>query len=176
MDALTSKKETQSHCTKMFMRKFSRSRTISVCFRRTITSELHQVMLVYQKSRERVHLCRGQTETSVAEEKEFNPRLSQTLEDFVETMENLNLPYPKQIGEFKIEVQPRTTFYHSLIALNRFQSLSTRQTPFSFSCCRSINFQSSSFNFMSLKNNSGVILNFDYFSFSLWVSVRDFLL
>lgn len=151
------------------MRKFSRSLTISVCFRRTITSELHQVMSVYQKSRERVHLCRGQTETSVAEEKEFNPRLSQTLEDFVEIMQNLNLPYPKQIGESRIEVQAivaqfRTIFHNSLIALNRFKSLSTRQTPFSFSCCTSINFQSSSFNFMSLKNNSGVILNFDYFS------------
>lgn len=162
------------------MRKFSRSRTISVCFRRTITSELHQVMSVYQKSRERVHLCRGQTETSVAEEKEFNPRLSQTLEDFVEIMDNLNLPYPKQIGELKVKVQTvvaqfRTIFHHSLIALNRFKSLSTRQTPFSFSCCTSINFQSSSFNFMSLKNNSGVILNFDYFPFSLWVSVREIL-
>lgn len=54
---------------------------------------------LYQKNRERVHFSRGQMETTVAEEKEYNPRLSQTLEEFVEIMNNLNLPYPKQIGE-----------------------------------------------------------------------------
>jgi hypothetical protein len=42
-------------------------------------------------------------ETTVAEEKEFNPRLSQTLDEFVEIMNNLNLPYPKQIGELKAQ-------------------------------------------------------------------------
>lgn len=44
-------------------------------------------------------LCRGQLESTVAEEKELNPRLSRTLEEFVEIMNNLNLPYPKKIGE-----------------------------------------------------------------------------
>lgn len=40
-------------------------------------------------------------ETTVAEEKELNPRLSKSLEEFVEIMSNLNLPYPKQIGELE---------------------------------------------------------------------------
>lgn len=48
---------------------------------------------------------RGQLETTVAEEKEFNPRLSKSLEEFVEIMKNLNLPYPKKIGESKVVVQ-----------------------------------------------------------------------
>lgn len=47
------------------------------------------------------YLFRGQLETTVAEEKEFNPRLSGTLEEFVEIMNNLNLAYPKQIGELR---------------------------------------------------------------------------
>jgi len=38
-------------------------------------------------------------DTSVMEEKQFNPRLSKTKVEFVEIMNNLNLPYPKQIGE-----------------------------------------------------------------------------
>jgi hypothetical protein len=42
---------------------------------------------------------RGQLESTVAEEMEFNPRLSKSLEEFVEIMDNLNLPYPKKIGE-----------------------------------------------------------------------------
>lgn len=42
---------------------------------------------------------RGQLETSVGEEKKYNPRLTRSLEEFVEIMNNLNLAYPKQIGE-----------------------------------------------------------------------------
>lgn len=38
-------------------------------------------------------------ESTVAEEKELNPRLSKPLDEFVEIMNNLNLPYPKKIGE-----------------------------------------------------------------------------
>lgn len=44
-------------------------------------------------------LHRGQTETSVAEEKRFNPRLTKDLDTFIGIMENLNLPYPKMIGK-----------------------------------------------------------------------------
>jgi hypothetical protein len=47
-------------------------------------------------------LPRGQLESTVAEEMEFNPRLSKSLEEFVEIMNNLNLPYPKKIGEFAL--------------------------------------------------------------------------
>jgi len=38
------------------------------------------------------------------EEKQFNPRLSKTKAEFVEIMNNLNLPYPKQIGEFYFHI------------------------------------------------------------------------
>jgi len=37
-------------------------------------------------------------DTTVEEEKKYNPRLSKSREEFVEIMKNLNLPYPKKIG------------------------------------------------------------------------------
>lgn len=43
------------------------------------------------------HDYKGQTVTSVAEEKAFNPRLTKSREEFIKIMENLNLPYPKKI-------------------------------------------------------------------------------
>ena len=43
------------------------------------------------------HDYTGQTTSSVGEEKMFNPRLTQTKKDFVETMKNLQLPMPKLI-------------------------------------------------------------------------------
>ena len=45
------------------------------------------------------HDYQGRTSTSVYEEKNFNPRIAQirSLEDFVGTMHNLNLPHPKQM-------------------------------------------------------------------------------
>ena len=39
----------------------------------------------------------GRTCSSIAEEKAHNPRLSKNKEEFVEIMNNLGLPYPKQI-------------------------------------------------------------------------------
>lgn len=44
-------------------------------------------------------------ETSVAEEKQFNPRLSKDIDTFVNIMENLNLAYPKMIGEWGSEMK-----------------------------------------------------------------------
>lgn len=44
------------------------------------------------------HDYNGKTVTTVAEEKVLNPRLSKSLEEFVAIMDNLNLPYPKMIG------------------------------------------------------------------------------
>ena len=41
----------------------------------------------------------GQTSTTVWEEKKYNPRLTRNVEEFVQLMNNLNLPYPKQIGK-----------------------------------------------------------------------------
>lgn len=46
-------------------------------------------------------LCRGQLESSVWEEKRYNPRLTKSIDEFIKIMENLNLPYPKKIGMHK---------------------------------------------------------------------------
>ncbi|CAM9767698.1 persulfide dioxygenase ETHE1, mitochondrial [Lampetra fluviatilis] len=43
------------------------------------------------------HDYTGQTMSTVAEEKKFNPRFTKPLPQFVELMNNLNLPKPKQI-------------------------------------------------------------------------------
>lgn len=43
------------------------------------------------------HDYKGQTVSTVAEEKKFNPRLTKSLDEFVEIMANLNLPKPAQI-------------------------------------------------------------------------------
>lgn len=45
------------------------------------------------------HDYKGCTSTSVAEEKQFNPRLTQTKEKFIEIMKNLNLSPPKYIDK-----------------------------------------------------------------------------
>ncbi len=45
------------------------------------------------------HDYKGLTKTSVAEEKKYNPRLTKTREEFINIMDNLNLPYPAKIGE-----------------------------------------------------------------------------
>lgn len=42
---------------------------------------------------------RGQLESSVAEEKRYNPRLTKDIDTFVDIMDNLNLPKPKKIGK-----------------------------------------------------------------------------
>lgn len=45
------------------------------------------------------HDYRGQTATTVWEEKKYNPRLTKPLEEFINIMNNLNLPYPKMIDK-----------------------------------------------------------------------------
>lgn len=45
------------------------------------------------------HDYKGQLETTVAEEKKYNPRLSKDIDTFVTIMENLNLPPPKFIDK-----------------------------------------------------------------------------
>ncbi|XP_045623895.1 persulfide dioxygenase ETHE1, mitochondrial [Procambarus clarkii] len=45
------------------------------------------------------HDYNGQTVTTVAEEKNFNPRLTKSKEEFIDIMDNLGLPYPEQIDE-----------------------------------------------------------------------------
>uniref|UniRef100_A0A915Q4P7 Persulfide dioxygenase ETHE1, mitochondrial n=1 Tax=Setaria digitata TaxID=48799 RepID=A0A915Q4P7_9BILA len=55
------------------------------------------------------HDYKGFLLTTVGEEKKYNPRLTQTLEDFVILMKNLKLPYPKQIGMNINEVKGEVT-------------------------------------------------------------------
>ncbi|XP_031830978.1 persulfide dioxygenase ETHE1, mitochondrial [Nomia melanderi] len=45
------------------------------------------------------HDYNGRTVTTVLEEKTFNPRLTKALNEFVDIMNNLNLPYPKMIDK-----------------------------------------------------------------------------
>ncbi|TKR87998.1 hypothetical protein L596_012310 [Steinernema carpocapsae] len=45
------------------------------------------------------HDYRGVMVTSVTEEKQFNPRTTKPLKVFVDIMDNLNLPYPKQLDK-----------------------------------------------------------------------------
>ncbi|MEK7432745.1 MAG: MBL fold metallo-hydrolase [Cyanobacteriota bacterium] len=45
------------------------------------------------------HDYKGALSSSVAEEKKFNPRLTKTREEFIDLMNNLNLPYPKKVQE-----------------------------------------------------------------------------
>lgn len=45
------------------------------------------------------HDYKGLMVTTVEEEKKLNPRLSKSLAEFIELMNNLNLPYPKKIDE-----------------------------------------------------------------------------
>lgn len=47
----------------------------------------------------------GRTVTTVAEEKILNPRLSKSLNEFVNIMNNLNLSYPKMIGMLIIRLR-----------------------------------------------------------------------
>lgn len=45
------------------------------------------------------HDYKGHTQSTVGEEKQFNPRLTKTKDEFIEIMNNLNLPRPKLIDE-----------------------------------------------------------------------------
>ncbi|XP_061397431.1 persulfide dioxygenase ETHE1, mitochondrial [Musca vetustissima] len=45
------------------------------------------------------HDYKGQMESSVFEEKKYNPRLTKSLEEFINIMDNLNLAYPKKIDK-----------------------------------------------------------------------------
>ncbi|KAH9255467.1 hypothetical protein BASA81_006586 [Batrachochytrium salamandrivorans] len=43
------------------------------------------------------HDYKGHSQSTIGEEKQFNPRLSKPLEEFEQIMNNLNLPYPRKI-------------------------------------------------------------------------------
>ncbi|XP_041981164.1 persulfide dioxygenase ETHE1, mitochondrial isoform X2 [Aricia agestis] len=45
------------------------------------------------------HDYKGVTATTVGEEKKYNPRLTKSLKEFIQIMDNLNLPYPKMIDK-----------------------------------------------------------------------------
>ncbi|CAG4951060.1 unnamed protein product [Parnassius apollo] len=55
------------------------------------------------------HDYKGQTATTVGEEKKYNPRLTKTLKEFVHIMDTLNLPYPKMIESRNIITADTTT-------------------------------------------------------------------
>lgn len=105
------------------IRKFTR--TIRTCRRRNVVSYSHLTKLIfcnflllqggsaevlYNSVHSKIftlpanfrlypaHDYSGRTVTTVAEEKAFNPRLSKSLNEFVDIMNNLNLAYPKMIG------------------------------------------------------------------------------
>ncbi|VDM42407.1 unnamed protein product [Toxocara canis] len=59
------------------------------------------------------HDYKGITQSSVAEEKKFNPRLTKSLDEFIEIMNNLKLSYPSQIGSLFI------SHSHLLLALQK---------------------------------------------------------
>jgi sulfur dioxygenase len=48
-----------------------------------------------------VCVCLGRMVSSVGEEKQYNPRLTKSLEEFVNIMDNLKLGPPKQLGKVK---------------------------------------------------------------------------
>lgn len=48
------------------------------------------------------HDYKGFTSTTVLEEKQFNPRLTKSEDEFIEIMNNLGLDYPKMIGLYQI--------------------------------------------------------------------------
>lgn len=45
------------------------------------------------------HDYKGMTVTTVDEERRLNPRLTKSVEEFVDIMNNLNLPYPRMIDQ-----------------------------------------------------------------------------
>lgn len=47
----------------------------------------------------------GQTVTTVWEEKLYNARLTKPLSEFIDTMDNLNLAYPKKMGNYSILIE-----------------------------------------------------------------------
>jgi hypothetical protein len=118
---LISKRVTRARSTNQYMEKFCHCLKTLSSTQHTITSEFSRyspanfkitkkiisrpmliqfyLFFVFIYTHTCVHSLRGMLETSVAEEKKFNPRLTKTIDEFVDIMNNLNLPYPKQIGK-----------------------------------------------------------------------------
>lgn len=62
---------------------------------------LKSLIIIFYKLCTHIHILMfitGQTVTTIGEEKTYNPRLSKSLDEFIEVMNNLNLAYPKKIG------------------------------------------------------------------------------
>lgn len=110
-----SRKVTQRHCMNRFITRYSHCLKNFESIRHTITSKYfhHFTANVYSTFEALllaipgifiILLIRGQLESSVAEEKRFNPRLSKDIDTFVKIMDNLNLPKPKMIGKSLLEI------------------------------------------------------------------------
>lgn len=67
----------------------------------TLYDSVHQKIFTLPDSTKLypAHDYKGMTVTTVDEEKRLNPRLTKTRPEFIHIMANLNLSYPKQIGE-----------------------------------------------------------------------------
>lgn len=66
------------------------------------------------------HDYKGQTATTVAEEKLYNPRLTKSLDEFIQIMDNLNLPYPKMIGGLLTPQNSNYSSRHESLAYSSF--------------------------------------------------------
>lgn len=72
----------------------------------------------------------GQLMSTVGEERKFNPRLTKSFDEFVNIMNNLNLPKPKKIGIENIHLHMYTSPYafslpssyslYNIVFLNQF--------------------------------------------------------
>jgi sulfur dioxygenase len=68
----------------------------------TLYHSVHEKMYKYLPDNCAVwpaHDYKGQTQSSIGEEKKFNPRLTKSEAEFIQIMDNLNLPAPKKIKE-----------------------------------------------------------------------------
>lgn len=74
------------------------------------------------------HDYRGITVTTVEEEKKHNPRLTKSLDEFVNIMDNLGLPYPEMIGK-------TTTCIQVLILIIRQKIMDPKSLSFQDTGC-----------------------------------------
>lgn len=105
----TFKREVQRLFMSQFTREFYHCLRTLHSIQHTTTSEFILIKRVILQFQGRVHSLhfisytthnnRGILHTTVAEEKKYNPRLTKTIDEFIDIMNNLNLAYPKQIGK-----------------------------------------------------------------------------
>lgn len=81
----------------------------------------------------------GQLTSTVSEERKFNPRLTKSLDEFVNIMKNLNLPKPKKIGIGTLQLHNMHTSPYSFNNFTWIFWASSSSVPFFcryFSACK----------------------------------------